>query len=173
MPTLETRCDDRLMTEADIPAVVAMERLACQLPVHAWTEDNYRSSIRAGYWMRVRQDRHSGRIVGVCVAMDGIDELHLLNIAVDVDFRGQGLARDLLALLYARCRARRAPCLWLEVRPSNERARALYLREGFADIGRRKGYYPAPEGREDAIVMRRLIDPIDMSPTSEVPHALD
>ena len=63
-----------------------------------------------------------------------------------------------MGLLYARCRDRQASLLWLEVRPSNERACALYIREGFVEVGRRKGYYPAPDGREDALVMRRNID---------------
>lgn len=149
---------DRLMTEADIPAVLAMEQAACVHPVHAWTDDNYRSSLRSGYWMRVRCEADSGRIVAVCVAMDGVDEIHLLNIAVARAQQGQGIARALLDLLYERCRARQASLLWLEVRPSNERACALYIREGFVEVGRRKGYYPAPDGREDALVMRRNID---------------
>lgn len=149
---------DRLMTAADIPAVLAMEQAACVHPVHAWTEDNYRSSLRSGYWMRVRCEADSGRIVAVCVAMDGVDEIHLLNIAVARAQQGQGIARALLGLLYERCRARQASLLWLEVRPSNARACALYLREGFVEVGLRKGYYPAPEGREDALVMRRDIE---------------
>lgn len=155
MPTLETRCRDRLMTEADIPAVVAMERRACLHPSHAWSEDNYRSSLRAGYWIRLREDLDTGLPMGVCVAMDGVDELHLLNIAVDAQHHGRGVARALLAHLYARGQARGAACVWLEVRPSNDRARALYAAEGFAEVGRRKHYYPAPQGREDALVMRR------------------
>lgn len=145
---------DRPMTEADIPAVLAMERLACQHPLHAWTEENYRSSLRSGYWTRVRLDAATGRIVGVCVAMSGVEEMHLLNIAVDKALHGAGVARGLLALLYGQCREAGAPLLWLEVRPSNERARGLYRREGFTDISVRKGYYPAPDGREDALVMR-------------------
>ncbi|TXH31849.1 MAG: tRNA (adenosine(37)-N6)-threonylcarbamoyltransferase complex dimerization subunit type 1 TsaB [Burkholderiaceae bacterium] len=152
------RYTDRLMTEADIPAVLEMERAACLHPLHAWTEDNYRSSLRSGYWMRVRCEADSGRVVAVCVAMDGADEIHLLNIAVARAQQGQGLARALLGLLYERCRARQASVLWLEVRPSNTRAHALYVREGFVGVGRRKGYYPAPDGREDALVMRRDID---------------
>jgi tRNA threonylcarbamoyladenosine biosynthesis protein TsaB len=152
------RYTDRMMTEADIPAVLAMEQAACAHPVHAWTEGNYRSSLRSGYWMRVRCETDSGRVVAVCVAMDGADEIHLLNIAVDRMLQGRGIARALLGLLYERCRARQAGVLWLEVRPSNGRARALYAREGFVEVGRRKAYYPAPEGREDALVMRRDID---------------
>ncbi|RZI82019.1 MAG: ribosomal-protein-alanine N-acetyltransferase [Rubrivivax sp.] len=145
---------DRAMTEADIPAVLAMERLACAHPVHAWTEGNYQSSLRSGYWMRVREQADTGRVVGVCVAMEGVDEMHLLNIAVDKGLHGAGVARGLLAALYAQCRAIGAALLWLEVRPSNERARGLYRRQGFADVGVRKAYYPAPDGREDALVMR-------------------
>jgi ribosomal protein S18 acetylase RimI-like enzyme len=76
------------------------------------------------------------------------------------------VAQALLQALYAHCHHVQARALWLEVRPSNERARALYRREGFSDIGVRRHYYPAESGREDAWVMRR-----DLAP--EVPHALD
>lgn len=152
------RYTDRLMTEADIPAVLAMEQSACAHPSYAWSEDNYRASLRAGYWMRVRCEADTGRIVAVCVAMDGVDEIHLLNIAVARTLQGQGTARILLGLLYERCRVRHAGLLWLEVRPSNTRALALYRREGFVEVGLRKAYYPAPEGREDALVMKRDVD---------------
>ena len=145
------------MTEADIPAVMAMEREACLIPLHAWTEDNYRSSMRAGYWLRLRCDAQ-GRIMAVVVAMDGLDEVHLLNIAVGRDWHRQGVAQSLLNVLRDRCRQRGASTLWLEVRPSNEPARALYLREGFEQVGLRKAYYPAPDGREDALVMKCDID---------------
>ncbi len=161
MTILQTRYVDRPMTEADIPAVMAMERDACLHPVHAWSDDNYRSSMRAGYWARVRCEADTGRVVAVCVAMDGVDEVHLLNIAVARDLHGQGIARDFLSVLYARCRQRRAALLWLEVRPSNEPARGLYIREGFVEVGVRKNYYPAALGREDALVMKRDIDLIN------------
>lgn len=160
----------RSLTEADIDAWVAEERLACLHALHAWTPENYRSSLRAGYWSQVLcEAAHGGdvgRVVAVCVAMDGVDEVHLLNIAVARSWQGRGLALQLLNTLYERCRQQRAEALWLEVRPSNERARALYLREGFVDIGVRKNYYPAEGGREDALVMRREIK---LEPT----HALD
>ncbi|MDO9005164.1 MAG: ribosomal protein S18-alanine N-acetyltransferase [Aquabacterium sp.] len=145
---------DRPMTEADIPAVLEMERQACPHPAHAWSEDNYRSSLRSGYWTRVRTQPDTGRIVGVCVAMDGVEEMHLLNIAVDKALHGSGLARGLLDTLYVFCRQTDVPLLWLEVRPSNERALGVYRRQGFVEVGVRKGYYPAPGGREDALVMR-------------------
>ena len=157
LPLTAAHFVDRPTTEADIPAVRAMETQACLHPVHAWSEDNYRSSMRAGYWVRVRCDAASGRVVAVCVAMDGVDEMHLLNIAVDRAWHGQGVAQSLLSVLYELCLQRGARALWLEVRPSNEPARELYAREGFESIGVRKNYYPAPQGREDALVMRRWI----------------
>lgn len=147
----------RPMTDADIAAVVEMERDACPHPLHAWTPENYRSSLRAGYWAVVRCEPRTQRIVAVCVAMDGVDEVHLLNIAVARDCQGRGLARELIHVLVDRCRQRRATALWLEVRPSNERARTLYRSEGFDDIGVRRNYYPAATGREDALVMRREV----------------
>ncbi|MEK8086616.1 ribosomal protein S18-alanine N-acetyltransferase [Aquabacterium sp. A3] len=148
---------DRPLVEADIAAVVAMEQDACTHALHAWTPENYRSSIRAGYWARVRCEAESGQIVAVCVAMDGFDEVHLLNIAVARAWHGQGLARALLAILEARCHDRQAARIWLEVRPSNVRARALYTQLGYESVGLRKQYYPAEQGREDAIVMRRVL----------------
>lgn len=154
----------RALTEGDIGAWVDQERQACSHPLHAWTPENYRSSLRAGYWSRVLCE--GDRVVAVCVAMDGVDETHLLNIAVALDWQGRGLAQVLLQALYERCQQQRAQALWLEVRPSNTRARSLYEREGFVDIGVRKHYYPAESGREDALVMRREIKP-------EAAHALD
>lgn len=158
---MSRRFVDRPMTEADIPAVMAMESVACLHPVHAWSEDNYRSSMRAGYWVRVRCDAQTGQIVAVCVAMDGVEEMHLLNIAVDRSLHGSGVAQDLMQVLYGLCVQRGALTLWLEVRPSNARAQALYARQGFEQVGVRKNYYPAEDGREDAIVMRRHIAPAD------------
>lgn len=157
-PVLVAALVDRPMTESDIPAVLAMEGPACAHPMHAWTADNYRSSLRSGYWARLRCVPETGAIVGVCVAMSGIEEMHLLNIVVDRAWHGKGLGRAMLAALYHECRQRRAACVWLEVRPTNAPARALYVREGFEQVGLRKGYYPAEAGREDALVMRRWLD---------------
>jgi ribosomal-protein-alanine N-acetyltransferase len=96
----------------------------------------------------------SGGIVGYFVAMPGVDEMHLLNLTVAPPWQRQGLARRLLDSLEERCRDAALSMLWLEVRASNERARLLYRRRGFSEVGLRRGYYPAPQGmREDAVVM--------------------
>lgn len=144
----------RAMELPDVHAVVHMEQQACQHPSHAWTADNYRSSLRSGYWCRVCLNTQ-GRITGVCVSMLGVDEVHLLNIAVARESQGQGLALWMLAQLDELCRIHDRPVIWLEVRPSNQPALALYQSQQYAQVAVRKGYYPAVNGREDALVMKR------------------
>lgn len=148
----------RPMTQDDIPAVRALELEACAHPSHAWSDDNYRSSLTSGYWMQVACQR-DGAVVGVCVALQGLDELHLLNIAVARAWQSQGLARHFLALLTALSRRHHLQSIWLEVRPSNARARALYARQGYLEMGLRRQYYPAAQGREDALVMKLEVAP--------------
>jgi ribosomal-protein-alanine N-acetyltransferase len=138
------------MTIASLDGVLAVELAVYSFP---WTRGNFVDSLVAGYtaWTLNHVD---GDLVGYCVAMAGVDEMHLLNITIAPAARRRGHARRLLAELVQQCRLRQASRLWLEVRESNAQARETYRRLGFAQVGRRKGYYPAPEGRrEDAIVM--------------------
>ena len=80
--------------------------------------------------------------------------MHLLNITVNPAFQRQGWARVLLDALALWSRQKDAQWIWLEVRDSNARAREVYLKHGFAEVGLRKNYYPAAGGqREDALVM--------------------
>jgi [ribosomal protein S18]-alanine N-acetyltransferase len=146
----------RPMQLQDIDAVVAMEREACLHPLHAWSADSYRSSLQSGYWALVMTDA-SGHMAGVCVAMAGVDEAHLLNIAVAASAQGQGLGRWMLSQLDAWCLQQQLPHIWLEVRPTNTPAQALYARLGYVLMGVRKGYYPGELGREDALVMKREV----------------
>jgi [ribosomal protein S18]-alanine N-acetyltransferase len=137
------------MSLAQLDAVIAIEQAAYAFP---WTRGNFIDALAAGYDAQVL--RQSNRPIGYFVVMAGVDEMHLLNLTVAPAVQGQGHALVMLGEIVALCRRRAARQLWLEVRGSNERARAIYLRFGFADIGLRKGYYPAPQGqREDAIVM--------------------
>ena len=84
-----------------------------------------------------------------------VGECHLLNLCVHPDWQGRGLGRRLLLRLFAIGKANNADTAFLEVRASNRRAIALYESEGFCEIGLRRGYYPAGDKREDAIVMAR------------------
>lgn len=136
------------MTEARLDDVVAIERRAYG---HPWTRGNFADSLRSGYQAQLLVA--GGVVVGYFVAMQGVDEVHLLNITVDPPFQGQGWGRVLLDALALWARGQRAQWLWLEVRTSNARAQQVYLRYGYRRVGERKNYYPAEHGREDAIVM--------------------
>ena len=144
----------RVMSIGLLDAVLAIEVQAYTFP---WTRGNFIDSLAAGYLMRVLQGA-DGEVLGYFVAMPGFEEMHLLNITVAAAHEGRGHARAMLASLYELCEPYGASALWLEVRESNARARALYLREGFDEAGRRRDYYPAPQGRrEDAVLMTRLL----------------
>jgi ribosomal-protein-alanine N-acetyltransferase len=140
------------MTAAHIDAVSMMENSVYPFP---WTRGNFIDSLVSEYPAQVLVDESDGqRVIGYFVAMDGVEEMHLLNITVAPQAEHRGHGRGMLDVVVSLCRERRATRLWLEVRQSNLRARALYRRYGFVETGVRRGYYPAPEGRrEDACVM--------------------
>ena len=143
-----------VMTVQRLDAVLAIEVQAYTFP---WTRGNFIDSLAAGYLARVLI-ADDGELIGYFVAMPGFQEMHLLNLTVSAPHQGLGHARRLLGELYALSASFAATALWLEVRESNARARALYLREGFGEAGRRRDYYPAPAGlREDAILMTRAL----------------
>jgi ribosomal-protein-alanine N-acetyltransferase len=89
--------------------------------------------------------------------MTGVDELHLLNVTVAPPWQGQGHGRGLLEAVAGHGSRLGLATLWLEVRASNRRARALYRRFGFAEVGLRRHYYPAAGEREDAVVMSLVL----------------
>ena len=138
------------MTEDLLDGILAIENVAF---THPWTRGNFADALRSGYHARVlMQGEH---ILGYFVAMQILDEVHLLNITVSPLHQGQGLARELLgALSHWSRHTAKAQWLWLEVRESNARARRIYERHGFHTVGMRKKYYPVHHGeRETAILM--------------------
>lgn len=145
----ESGLDFSPMTEDDLDWVVENER---ELHAFPWTRGNFADALRAGYsaWLL----RAEGRACAYAVMMEVLDEAHLLNISVARGAQRRGLGAAMLAYVADDARRRGASQLFLEVRPSNTPALALYERMGFEAVGRRRGYYPAPGGREDAIVMR-------------------
>lgn len=139
------------MTQGDVEEVWALEQSVFPYP---WSRANFVDSVASGYdcWTVRAQD---GALVGYYLLMYALDEAHLLDVALAAGRQRQGLGRELLDRIAARAQERGMASVLLEVRPSNERALAVYRRYGYEQIGRRKGYYPAgPAGREDAIVMR-------------------
>lgn len=146
----------RPMREIDLDAVMAVELRAYPFP---WTRGIFRDCLRAGHSAWVLVERGCG-LIGYGVVSVAAEEAHLLNLCMAPNRQGRGHGRRLLRSLLQQARARGARRLFLEVRPSNRHALALYRDEGFDDIGRRPRYYPAHAGREDAIVMAiELLDP--------------
>lgn len=140
------------MGEADLDWVCARET---ELHAHPWTRGNFVDSLAGGHdaWIL----NCDGARAGYAVVLHVLDESHLLDIGIVPAMQHGGLGGDFLAWLAAGARARGSTSFFLEVRSSNAAALRLYERCGFAEIGRRRGYYPAHAGREDAIVMRRAL----------------
>lgn len=138
----------RPMHADDLGAVMQIELRAYPFP---WTPGIFSDCLRVNHpaWVLHR----GGRIVGYGVLSVAAEEAHVLNVCVDPDEQGRGHGRQLLRALVHLARGRGARRLFLEVRPSNKAAIALYDNEGFNEIGRRPRYYPAHDGREDALVM--------------------
>jgi len=137
------------MTDHDLDWVVGQEAVLHRFP---WSRTNFTDSLAAGYACWLMCD--AGVPVGYAVVLGVLDEAHLLNISVVREVQKRGLGSRLLGHLVTTARNDGVRQFFLEVRPSNLAALALYRRAGFAEIARRKGYYPSPDGREDAIVMR-------------------
>ena len=138
----------RPMREADLPDVMAIEQRAYAFP---WTQGVFRDCLLANHpaWV-LAQD---GELIGYAVLSVAADEAHVLNLCIAPEVQGRGHGRRLLRALLLLARRRGAQRVFLEVRPSNAPAIALYHDEGFNEIGRRPRYYPAKDGREDALVM--------------------
>jgi ribosomal-protein-alanine N-acetyltransferase len=139
----------RAMTPGDLPSVAAVERVAYAFP---WSEGIFRDCLRVGYLCRVAV--LEGEIVCYGIVAMGAGEAHLLNLCVRENLRGRGVGRQMLMLLLERARQAGMEAVFLEVRPSNPRAIALYESVGFRQVGLRPGYYQAESGREDALVLK-------------------
>jgi len=141
----------RKMRSSDLPGVMAIERASYQFP---WEEDIFRDCFRANYscWVCEEQDT----VLGYSILSMAVGEAHVLNICVAPAEQGQGIGRKMLENLVEIARGQ-AETMFLEVRPSNTVAIALYEDMGFNEIGIRKGYYQSENGREDAIMLAKQI----------------
>lgn len=142
--------DFRPMARQDLDSLVRIERAAYPYP---WTLGNFRDCLEAGYSCWVAEI--DGRLAGYWIMMLAVGEGHILNCCVAPDWQGRGFGRQLVEHLMGTARDHGTEFLFLEVRPSNTVAVGLYKRLGFETIGVRKGYYPADQGQEDALVMKR------------------
>ncbi len=138
----------RGMRAEDVDTVSALENVSYDFP---WSPGVFSDCVKAGHpcWVLcVDAD-----IAGYGILSMGAGEAHVLNLCIGPSYRGRGLGRHLLVRLLDIARWNGAERVFLEVRPSNPLAKALYESVGFREIGRRPRYYPAHGGREDALVM--------------------
>ncbi len=138
----------RDMRQADLSAVTTIEQATYPFP---WSPGIFRDCLLAGYTSLVLE--HSGRVIGYGILSIAAGEAHLLNLALAASARGMGHGRQLLEHLMQLVSRAGAERMYLEVRPSNTRALHLYAQAGFELLGRRRGYYRAQGGTEDAVVL--------------------
>ena len=143
----------RPMEIVDIKAVMKVERAAYQFP---WTPNIFRDCLRVGYYCCVLDNK--GEIIGHAVMSYAVGECHILNLCVHPDYQGQGLGRKLILHLLDIGRRNGSRIAFLEVRLSNASAYNLYQSLGFTEVGIRKDYYPAEDGREDAMILAYDLD---------------
>jgi ribosomal-protein-alanine N-acetyltransferase len=146
----------RAMAVADVPAVAVIEKQAYPA-AQAWSEGIFRDCLRVGYLCQVLEV--DADLVGYGILSIAAGEAHLLNVCVAPGRQGRGFGRVLVEHFLDLADRYKAHTVYLEVRPSNMPARALYKSLGFRRIGVRKSYYPALPGepREDAIQLARDI----------------
>ena len=130
--------------------VSQIAQLEAQCFSDPWSEKSIASELEnpLSLWLVAEEN---GQVYGYVGSQTVLDESDMMNVAVDPGFRRQGIARALIETLIAELSKMGSRCLRLEVRVSNENARALYARMGFQQLGLRKNYYHNP--KEDALIL--------------------
>lgn len=137
-----------ILTPADLPRALEIEQASHAFP---WTEKTLASNQGERYLnLKIM---HNDVMAGFAITQIVLDEATLFNIAIDPAFQRQGLGRALLEDVIQQIEKKDVFTLWLEVRASNAKAIALYESLGFNEVSVRRNYYPAAQGREDAIMM--------------------
>lgn len=141
----------RTMHADDLKRIMAIE---VQAYSHPWTTGIFRDCLRCHRcWVAMQNNV----IVGYGVLMLAPGEAHVLNLCVNPDQQRKGIGREILRLLVKSSEQSGVDMILLEVRRSNQSAIDLYDNEGFHELGVRKGYYPADNGREDAIIFAKYL----------------
>ena len=137
------------MNESHVAQVAALEKICFSDP---WSENSVASELKnpLSCWLVAEED---GKIAGYVGSQTVIDESDMMNVAVHPNHRRKGIAEALVAELVGALKKRESHCLTLEVRASNEPAKALYEKLGFTQVGLRKNYYRNP--KEDALILRK------------------
>ncbi|MEO5364848.1 MAG: ribosomal protein S18-alanine N-acetyltransferase [Magnetococcus sp. WYHC-3] len=147
------------MKPADLDAVVALHARCAPRP---WFRASFSEELALHAWCRcARPKADPGQLAGFLVARAQWDTWHVLELAVDPPWRRRRAGTLLLAELEDHVRSIGGRALTLEVRASNAAGLALYQSLGYTRVGLRRDYYPPPPQREDAVVMTRLLTPVE------------
>ena len=139
----------RPMEMRDVAAVAALEKACFSDP---WSESSVHSELSnpLSLWLVAEK---GGAVAGYIGSQSVLDAADMMNVAVVQKSRRGGVAEALIGSLIARLEEAGVRSLSLEVRVSNDAARALYEKLGFSEVGRRKNYYTKP--KEDALILRK------------------
>ena len=143
----------RPMSNDDLDDIMLIENAIYDFP---WTKQIFKDCLRVGYFCHVVEV--SGEIAGYCIMSTGASEAHILNLCISTHHRRYGLGQKLLSHMLVLAKHKNVSTVFLEVRPTNEAALALYDKVGFNQIGIRNDYYPAKVGREDAVILAKSLD---------------
>ena len=137
------------MTADHVAQVAALEAICFADP---WSEKSVASELTnpLSLWL-VAMD--GDRVAGYVGSQSVMGESDMMNVAVHPDYRRQGIAEGLCLALVEALKEKGNHCLTLEVRASNDPAKALYEKLGFLQVGLRKNYYRNP--KEDACILRK------------------
>ncbi len=142
----------RKLHHDDLPHVSDIERRSYDFP---WSHGVFRDCLLAGYQCVVLE--RDGEVAGYAILSVAAGEAHILNLCVEPAYRSHGYGERLLDEILFRARTSSVREIFLEVRPSNSSALALYKKKGFHMVSNRPAYYQAREGREDAAVLTRKL----------------
>ena len=129
--------------------VAKLETECFSLP---WSENAIRSELSnpLSLWLVALKD---DVLIGYVGSQSVMDEADMMNLAVDANYRRQGIGEQLVASLVDHLKQLNVHSLTLEVRSSNTSAIKLYEKNGFTIVGKRPGYYQKP--KEDALILRK------------------
>jgi ribosomal-protein-alanine N-acetyltransferase len=151
-PFRETPAQLRSMAHSDVAQVSDIERRSYDFP---WSHGVFRDCLLAGYHCVVIE--RESLVVGYSILSVAAGEAHILNLCVDPNYRELGYGEQLLDEILSRAALAEVREIFLEVRPSNVKAIALYDKKGFRQVAQRPAYYQAADGREDAAVLSKVL----------------
>ena len=145
----------RVTNISDFDDICKNERLSNTIP---WSDKMLRECLAGSKYTCFLMIQKT-TIIGHMIIQQILDEIHLHNVCVLPKFRGEGLGHYWLDYLHQFAQRQQVRNIFLEVRVSNQVAKSLYANRGYREIGVRKNYYSTISGREDALVMKTLINP--------------